>query len=186
MVKTLTNRIGERSVELFGSGAVMRSEFEQELEMVSESARNHLDEIRQEATHFSLMFWATQHVLHEIYAGVANLKTIQKRCRVGQLATMELAELIEHPALAQVPDERTRIFNMIVVEDGFEVTYSIIRWLEIINELLVEIGFGTGLVITIGVILYLIFKQTKITKAISWAETNFRIKRVKEDFSLDI
>lgn len=53
----------------------------------------------------SMMMWLNNHAMHEIFAGAANPKAVKKQCQLRRLATPELGEMVEYPALAEIEPE---------------------------------------------------------------------------------
>jgi len=85
------------------------------------------------------------HVMNELHAGVANLKAIKRSCTQGQLATYELAEMLENPYLSEISPEDTKLDSLVVNMQKQEAEFAY-RYREGI-----QLGSGT-LVYTAGVV----------------------------------
>lgn len=94
---------------------------------MSDMARNHFDIRQQKMNEIPKLVWATYHVVHELYAGAANIEAVRDMCRERKLANYELAELIEYDSLADVSPGETRLDSVIVnlKEREVEFTYRV-------------------------------------------------------------
>lgn len=77
------------------------------MQATSTTAPHHQKEIEAEAGDYPDSLWITSHVVNELHAGLAILREMDKQCRMGKLATFEVAELINHPTLGEVAPEDT-------------------------------------------------------------------------------
>lgn len=97
---------------------------EHDIEVVSESAQRHLEQIREEAEQIPMLVWATYHMVNEMYAGAANLKAIRRECMRGRLAVGELGEMIESPEIQALDAGDTKLLSLTIPEEGLlEVVY---------------------------------------------------------------
>lgn len=80
----------------------------------------------------------TYHVIHELYAGSANLKSIRKQCLSGRLATLEISEMLENLNLAQISPEDTRLetVNLNRSEKELEFTYWTRKMIEVDEKIM--------------------------------------------------
>lgn len=133
VIKQLTEQADDGIKDLLSSRGNMESEEERELQIVSPSALKHLEEIREETRNVPMIVWASYHVIHEMYAGAANLRAIKNQCRNGRLATSELAEILERRDLEELSPYETQLISLIsnANENEIEFTYNIIQGINI-------------------------------------------------------
>lgn len=93
---------------------------------VSESAPHHQDELSLLARHIPVATWAAAHTQQEILAGLANLRTIAKYCRRGQVATYELAELTDDDFLATIDPIQTELLDLLADREAAAVTLTFV------------------------------------------------------------
>lgn len=83
-----------------------------DIETHSPSAVYHLEESKRAALHMPIAMTITSHAMAEIMAGAANIRRMSTLCREGQLATYEVAELIEVDELSSVRSNDTELITM--------------------------------------------------------------------------
>lgn len=161
----LSRRVNESSRVYLTDREVMRDEMERELGIVSETAKLHIEQVREETRQIPMLMWTTYHVMNELYAGAANLRAIKRHCSSGRLATMELAEMLEYPELALIESEETSLESLQVNtrEGEVEFYYKVNEPIEITLETL-----GVGFVIILGILVttILLALNFEITRAL--------------------
>lgn len=123
-VKTLDQRLNQNIERYLSNKEMMRHNQLEVTRVVSESLKN--KQVNTTWSRFNEHFYLISHVLNEIYAGRAALLEIIKTCKKGQLATREVAELIENKALSELSPEDTILHSLVVKDYYMAVLYSII------------------------------------------------------------
>lgn len=80
MLKFLVSQVSTSTGESLASRQQLADVMERELQVVSPSTRLHLEQVRYELSDVLMLIWISQHVINELYAGVANLKAVKKHC----------------------------------------------------------------------------------------------------------
>lgn len=73
MIKFLIDQVSTSTGESLVNRQQLADLMERELQVISPSTRLHLEQIRSELTDVPMLIWISQHVINELYAGVANL-----------------------------------------------------------------------------------------------------------------
>lgn len=139
----------------------MSRETEQELTVISETAANHLDELRDQASRIPIIVWTSYHVIHEMYAGAANLQAIKQNCKRGHLAIQELSEMLERDELKEISPEETTLLSVTsnVKEKEIEFVYKLGASVELTTEQLLVVGAMGAMM---GVICFLVTSNVKV------------------------
>lgn len=83
----------------------------------SETSYRHPEQIRTQLIHLEPVFWAIGKIHGEMIAGQALVKALVAQCKLGQVATYELGELLNDPSIRELPPESTKLISI-------ERTYS--------------------------------------------------------------
>lgn len=150
-IEHLAKQVEETSRLTLSDNSSKNHEEERELQVVSETATLHPDEAKEAAKDIPMVLWMANHALHELKAGVANLKAIKQHCSQGHMATKEIGELIEHQGLLDLDPNWTELISVMVNAENREVefTYKIERRFHMDPEtvLLILIIVSVGLII---------------------------------------
>lgn len=139
----LTEQVKNSVKQTLIDKSIMAIETERELEVISAVTPQHLDITRDEAQQMPMLMWATYHVVHELYAGSANLRAIKKYCSSGRLATQEIAEMLELKRLSKTDPEETFLESISIDPEkiALEFTYRLEDHIEFsVKEFAVVIG----------------------------------------------
>lgn len=150
VIKQLASQVNLSTVSLLTDRSIMAVEEERELDIISSTARMHLEAIRQETAHIPMVLWSSFQAMHELYAGAANLRAVKLQCRAGVLATQEIGEMVESTEIGEVSAAETSVVSMIYDPD--------VQELEILYRLKKALDFNTENVIAVpGVVVVLAF-----------------------------
>lgn len=128
------------------------------------SSRYHVEQVRNELSNVPLLIWISQHVINELYAGVANLKTVKQHCGHRRLATTELAEMMEYRSLEDLSPEDTVLESINVDSDARQMrfTYYVDPAIDVSVEQLV--GYG-ALILVVFCVIILMLQNVKMMHA---------------------
>lgn len=85
------------------------------ISLCSDASTNHLSEITEISQYLYAPVWAAAKIHGEILANTANLNVISDYCEKGQMATVELSELMGSKDIARISPENT---EMISIDEG--------------------------------------------------------------------
>lgn len=146
----------------------------QEISLYSPTATQHQIQLARVtetiAPNLQKMMWTMDHIMREVIAGVANLRTLASYCQRGKLATAELAELLNDEIIAKINPEETIIDRIEVDREGQVVTIYF-EELEDTNLIMGPVfgTFGLSLTITGVVVIFLVVTW--------WLYTRLRLKQ---------
>lgn len=99
------------------------------VESVAEARDDIHREVESLVTWMPQMAWASAHVQEEMLAGFANLRAVERYCRIGQAATRELSDLIGDPLLGTIDPATTKIISFEVDPDDHTIDIKF-DWVE--------------------------------------------------------
>lgn len=170
-LKYLKDIVSKSTSEILANRQEISDEMERELQIVSPSSRYHVEQVRNELSNIPLLIWIGQHVVNEMYAGVANLKAVKQHCGQRRLATSELAEMVEYRTFEEISPEDTVLESVNVDADLKQVrfTYYVDPAIDISVEQVV--GYG-ALVLVIFCVSALLFQISKLLHSRQVANSN--------------
>ena len=143
------------------------------LRLASPASTSHVSEWMDMANHFSGIIWILTKTHAEILANSANLKALAAKCRVGQLAASELAEILKIPELDKLEENEARITTVSTsdYDEKIVIRFETTTY-ELDRELLLQIA-----VLPFGIILLIIVFRGKVVKLMN----KIINKRMKND-----
>lgn len=179
LIPPLNNKLKESTHDFLLDKRLMIMENEKELSIVSSASTGHLDQIREITPEMPFALWSSYHVLHELFAGVANLKTIKSYCEKGQLATTELAEMLENSALAKLKPSETQLESITLQSPReIEIVYKTFKAYEINDESIVIAIMFSSLVILLVILVASSCKIAKLSQKSSLNSNVHTIERI--------
>lgn len=122
VINELTKVVESETKMALANRALMSSEEQQDMAIVSPYAYDHKDELVAESENIPMTLWQLSHSMHEIHAGSANIRAILKHCKNAQLATHEVGEMMEYEELMDTDPEDTKLKSIQINEKENEVT----------------------------------------------------------------
>lgn len=142
----LLNQIREESMDTYGTTLKQRGELNEKISQVSESAKNHQEEIAKLSESFSTLIMTSLDIHSELLAGIANFKAILTFCYKGQLATEEVSELTGYTELKNISPEHTVLKAIIVNKPKASITFIYkIKNIPILSQMWIKISIGASI-----------------------------------------
>lgn len=121
ILNSLEQVVHKGSRLLFENNEESRPERIRSIKSVSDAAEVHPRELIEVSASVPKAIWAESLTLNEIAAGTADLRAIAHHCRNGQVATVELGELLEDEDLKKLKPEDTELEDIRVYGNKQEV-----------------------------------------------------------------